>query len=164
MFARTLMRLMAALTMFLFSSCAAMFSGTKDEVLFRAQPAEGSYVYVGEKCFELTGDPVEIPKKTREVMFSNPAYGDFVVPLKRKIGGGWVIMDILFTPGYGITGLLIDGATGAWYKLPSTVTFDFSEEVVRQRGEKNPEGTKIARADEDKAGEIRGRAEGALTP
>jgi len=130
----------------LMTSCAAMFTGTKGEVRFLATPAEGTTVLVGDKTYSIDEVPVEIKKGTKNVVFSNPAYGEYVVPVNRDFNGGFLLMDILFTPGYGLVGILIDGGTSAWFKLPSTIEFDFAAEVARPSTDKDSSGTKLAKA------------------
>lgn len=137
----------------LMTSCAAMFTGTKDEITFSAMPSEGTTVTIGDKTYSLDGVPVSVKKKTKKVVFSNPTYGDYEVPVKRKFQGGFLFMDILFTPGYGLLGILIDGPTAAWYKLPSTIQFDFGSEIARQSTDKDQEGTKITKAAPKETGE-----------
>ena len=75
------------------------------------------------------------------------------MPIKRKFQGGFLFLDILFTPGYGLLGILIDGPTSAFYKMPSNVEFDFGTEVVRQSTVKDPEGIKVARKMPQESGE-----------
>jgi hypothetical protein len=130
----------------LMTSCAAMFTGTKDEITFTATPSAGTTVQVGDKTYSIDGVPVDVKKKTKKVVFSNPSYGDYEVPVKRKFQGGFLLLDILFTPGYGLLGILIDGPTAAWYKMPSTIQFDFGTELARQSTDKDQEGTKITRS------------------
>jgi hypothetical protein len=57
------------------------------------------------------------------------------------------VLDILFTPGWGLVGILIDGGTGGWFEMPSTVHLDFVDEVATQSTDKDPEGTKVARSE-----------------
>jgi hypothetical protein len=46
--------------------------------------------------------------------------------VERTFGVGFLLMDVLFTPGFGVSGLLIDGATQAWYSLPPVIAVDFT--------------------------------------
>ena len=114
------------------TSCAAMFSGTRHEVVFRASPHRGTSVLVAGTEYPLSRVP-PIPKTTSSVVFRNRAYGDHVVRLDRKLETNYVILDILFTPGFGLVGVLVDAPTGAWFKLPDEVNFDFATGVSRQR-------------------------------
>jgi len=137
----------------LMTSCAAMFTGTKGEMTFSATPAAGTTVLVGGTSYPIDGFPVEFKKKTKKVVFSNPSYGEYEVPIKRRFQGGFLLMDILFTPGYGLLGILIDGGTSAWYKLPTTIQFDFATELARQSTDKDKAGVKIAKSGSKKSSE-----------
>jgi hypothetical protein len=137
----------------LMTSCAAIFTGTKGEITFSAYPETGTTVRVGEQTYSIDGQPVKLKKKVKKVVFSNPSYGEYEVPIHRKFQGGMLFLDILFTPGYGLLGILIDGPTAAWYKLPTTVHLDFASEMVMQSTDKDPEGTKVAKAAPKETGE-----------
>ena len=121
--------LLASLTLSL-TSCAAMFRGTQDEVFFQAKP-EGSQVRVGETTYPLPAQ-LTIPRKTQSVTFVHPEYGEQEVKLESSGSGGYVLMDILFTPGFGLLGLLIDGSTGSLRDLPPMVSMDFPAGVADQ--------------------------------
>ena len=151
---RSVIRLCAlVLGVALMTSCAAIFTGTRDEITFSASVETDTTVRVGDKTYSLDGIPVNVKKKVKKVVFSNPSYGDYEVPIKRKFQGGFLVLDILFTPGYGLLGILIDGPTAAWYKLPKTVHLDFGAEVATQSTDKDPEGTKVARSAPKETGE-----------
>jgi hypothetical protein len=124
-----------------------MFTGTKDEITFSASTESGTTVAVGDRTYELDGSPVRVSKRVKKVVFSNPSYGEYTVPIKRKFQGGFLLLDILFTPGWGLVGILIDGGTGGWFEMPSTVHLDFVDEVATQSTDKDPEGTKVARSE-----------------
>ena len=55
----------------LMTSCAAMFTGTKDEITFSALPSAGTTVLVGDKTYPIDGVPVNVRKKVKKVVFSN---------------------------------------------------------------------------------------------
>lgn len=107
----------------LLTSCAAMFSGTSQEMYITAKQ-EGGSVLIGDSEYKLPFRG-EVKKKTKSLTFRHPAHGEHLVTVERKFSGGYLLMDILFTPGYGLVGILIDGATNAWYKLPTGLDFDF---------------------------------------
>ena len=116
----------------LLSGCATMFTPATVEVRFTAEPADGSKIYVQGMQYELNGQPIVISKKSKEVLFSNATYGDFIIPLDRHVNGGWVAMDILLTPGYGIIGVAVDASTADWYRYPTNVAFDFQKATAVQ--------------------------------
>jgi hypothetical protein len=41
-------------------------------------------------------------------------------------------MDVLFTPGFGLVGVLVDGTTSAWYRMPAFVHCDFDPAAAAQ--------------------------------
>jgi len=116
------------------SGCATMFSDKTVSVKFKAEPSDGTELLIAGKKYPLDGEAIELSKKTKEVTFSNPNYGDFTVPLDRHVNGGWVALDIFFTPGYGVIGLIVDGSSARWYRYPSDVTFDFTQSLAVQTG------------------------------
>lgn len=116
------------------SGCATMFSDKTVSVKFKAEPSDGTELLIAGKKYPLDGEPIELSKKTKEVTFSNPNYGDFTVPLDRHVNGGWVALDIFFTPGYGVIGLIVDGSSARWYRYPSDVKFDFTQTLAVQSG------------------------------
>jgi hypothetical protein len=118
------------------SGCATMFAQDHSQVNFKTEPSAGTEVYVAGKKYELDGSTIPVPKKTKSVLVSNPDYGDFIVPLNRHVNGGWVALDIFFTPGWGILGLAIDGGSAKWYNYPSTVAIDFSNAKSAQTDRK----------------------------
>lgn len=106
------------------TSCAAMFTGTSNEVLFTSEPS-GAIVEVGDLQVTTPGT-LDIPKSAKEASYRHPETGEVrVVELARSTQGGMVLMDFLFTPGFGLSGLLIDGMTSAIYKHASTSHVDF---------------------------------------
>ena len=115
----------AAVLLSLLASCAAMFDGRTSDVTFTSNPP-GARVVAGE-TEAVTPATLKISKKLKHVTFHSPGHGAREVELARKLQAGFVLMDILFTPGWGISGLLVDGSTSAWYEQPSLVHCDFLE-------------------------------------
>lgn len=112
------------------TSCAAMFDGTKSTVMFQTTPP-GAELEVDGKTYR-TPIAVELSKKKHTCTLRHAEYGNAPVTVdwKRKTQGGFVLMDILFTPGFGLSGLLIDGMSGAFYKHPPMVAYDFTTRVA----------------------------------
>lgn len=108
----------------LLASCASMFDGQSSEVTFTSDPP-GARVVAGE-AEAVTPATLKVSKKLKQVTFHSPEHGEREVELERRMQAGFVLMDLLFTPGFGLSGLLIDGATSAWYKQPSIVHCDFT--------------------------------------
>jgi hypothetical protein len=115
-----------------FTSCAAIFTGTNSEVGFQSQPAGGS-IMIGEDTF-LIPYTTKIAKDTSAVTFTHPNYESVEVELDRGFNAGMLLMDILFTPGFGLSGVLIDAGTSAFYELPSNVSYDFENSRILAGG------------------------------
>ncbi len=85
----------------------------------------------GDDVFVLPAT-VQVPKSTREIIFSHPNYDSIAVRLDRDFMQGMLLMDLLFTPGFGLGGILVDGTTSAWYEMPPIVEVDFDTKQVLQ--------------------------------
>lgn len=112
------------------TSCAAMFDGTKSTVMFQSTPLDAE-VEVDGQTYK-TPVAVEVIKKTKSCTLRHADFGDQRVTIewKRTTQSGFVLMDILLTPGFGLSGLVIDGASGAFYERPATVSYDFTTRVA----------------------------------
>lgn len=119
-------KLLAAMLLALLStSCAAIFDGTNDEVTFNSVPP-GATVSVGDKT-GTTPCTLDISKKVTTATFSLEGHEDREVTWERSFGFGWLLMDILFTPGFGLSGILVDGVSSGWLSHPGVVTCDFTQ-------------------------------------
>ena len=127
--ARALHRAAAILALALTTSCAAMFTGTTDTVRFESDPP-GAEVVVDGEVVGTTPCTSEISKSVDEVEFRHAALGSRTVELDSSFQVGFVFMDILFTPGYGLLGILVDTATQAWWNHPDIVSCDFNAPVA----------------------------------
>ena len=108
------------------TSCAAMFTGTSDMVTFTSNPPR-CIVRVDDNEGQ-TPYSIKISKKIKEATFVHPDTGEErTVELKRTYQTGMLLMDILFTPGYGLVGIIVDGSTAAWYKHDPQSYVDFDE-------------------------------------
>ncbi len=106
------------------TSCASLFDGTSQQVTF-SSPQPGSSITVeGEKSTL----PVtkKISKKTKTATFTNSKYNSKELAWKRDFQAGFLLMDVLFTPGFGVVGLVWDGSTQAWYKQPAVIDYNFA--------------------------------------
>lgn len=122
----TFARLLLSLAILLSTSCASMFAGTSDELHLTSVP-EGAAVFVANKQVGTTPCTVSISRSADDVTFDHPKYGKRVVPLQSSFQIGYLLLDVLFTPGFGLSGILIDSMTQAWWDHPSVVTHDFTK-------------------------------------
>lgn len=109
----------------LLPGCAAMFTGMKDHVQFTSNPP-GALVRAGDQQ-GTTPVVLELSKKIKRVQISHPSYEEREIVLDRDFQVGFLIMDILFTPGFGAVGIITDGVTAGWFALPSLVALDLAD-------------------------------------
>lgn len=133
---RVLKLLATLLVAFLSTGCAAIFDGTNDEVTFNSIPP-GARVSVGDQT-GTTPCTLDISKKITTAKFWLEGHGDRDVTWERSFGFGWLLMDLLFTPGFGLSGILVDGVSAGWLSHPGVVTCDFTK-PEQPPNEKNPE-------------------------
>lgn len=128
----------ATLLAFGFTGCASMFSGTTQKVVFTS-PQPNSSVTVEGQQYELPAT-ARISKKTAKATFTNPRFPSRELEWKRNFQAGYLFMDILFTPGYGLVGIIVDSSTSAWLKHPEVIDWDFStgRTSVKEAGRKAP--------------------------
>lgn len=115
------------------TACAAMFRGTSDQVMVSAQP-DGGFLVLDDVKHPLPF-VADLPRKTKQIVLWHPHFGERSVPLDRKFSFGYLLMDVLFTPGYGVVGIAVDGVTHAWYDLPTMATCNFSPSEAPPEGE-----------------------------
>jgi len=99
-----------------------MFTGTKSTILVDSDP-RGIAFTVGDAS-GVTPQTVKVSKKVKEITFAPEGSAPVTQPLPRRFQVGMLVLDILFTPGYGLSGCLIDGTTAAWFKHDATFFFN----------------------------------------
>ncbi|MER3552983.1 MAG: hypothetical protein C4331_01135, partial [Meiothermus sp.] len=96
----------------LLSGCALLFKGDSQVVPLNSDPS-GAEVFLDGQRIGVT--PVQIPLKTNKsytLTFRKDGQERTVI-LQNQIGALWVVLDVVS----GLVPLIIDAATGAWYKL-----------------------------------------------
>jgi uncharacterized protein YceK len=103
-------------TLLVFSGCASIMHGSKQEITFTSNPS-GATVEVFSDVSEGRCDtPCSLILRRNQnyrVVFKKGGYQDFEAPL-RKGTDGWIWGNILFG---GVIGLVIDLTNGSAYKL-----------------------------------------------
>lgn len=100
-------------TILLISGCATLFKGTKEEVAFHSEP-QGADVYVNGVMMGSTPLTLKLEsKKTYAIEFKKEGYPTSTHQITNHVGAGWIVLDILG----GLLPIIVDAATGAWYKL-----------------------------------------------
>lgn len=100
---------LVTLSLLSLQGCATLFAGTPEVSMATNPTAAEVYVdgeYVGDTPLSLELDP----KKVKSITFRADGYQDLTVPLNRKVGAGWVVLDILG----GVLPVVVDAATGKW--------------------------------------------------
>ena len=121
---RKTVRALLPVALFFLSGCAAIIDGTSAEVMFTSEPPGA--IVAARDTQGVTPCKLNIPKNEDSVEFR---FGDevVIVDLESSFGVGWLFLDIFLTPGYGVTGVLVDGITGAWLSPPALVHLDVTD-------------------------------------
>ena len=110
--------------------CAALFTGTSEQILFMSEP-QGATVKVGETR-GTTPCTLEVSKSVKNVTFTHPDYPEREVDVDRDFMWGFLLMDIFFTPGYGLSGILIDAPTSAYFNMPDLINVDLTRSPLAE--------------------------------
>lgn len=95
------------------AGCGALFNNGPELVTFTSSP-DGAEVLINGARRGTT--PISIPLAKDEdyaITFRKDGYEDVVATINKKVGAGWVILDVLG----GLVPVIIDAATGSWYVL-----------------------------------------------
>ncbi|RPI14369.1 MAG: PEGA domain-containing protein [Ignavibacteriae bacterium] len=108
--AKKLLLLLLLSNFLLFTGCATLFSGSKDEIDLSSEPS-GAQVLVNGADRGKTPLNLRLKKgKEYTIEFVKEGYEKKTWNLTYSIGAGWIILDILS----GLIGVIIDAATGNW--------------------------------------------------
>jgi hypothetical protein len=110
------------------TSCASILTGICSEVHFESTPP-GASIMIGDEEFT-TPFSTNLFKCTKRATFTHSDNGLFDIDLDRDSQSGRVLMDFLLPPELGISGIFTDGASSAFYKLPTIISFEFKERQV----------------------------------
>ncbi len=96
---------------FLYSGCATIFSGSKQEIKLNSTPT-GATVYINGSEEGTTPIKVNLKKgKEYIIEFVKDDYKKKTLRLSYSLGIGWLILDIVV----GLVGVIVDAATSNWY-------------------------------------------------
>jgi uncharacterized protein YceK len=98
----------------LLTSCATIFKGTKEEVRFDSKPT-GAEIWIDGVKFGNTPAVFSLESKKTYVIEFRMEGKTKSVRLTNHMQAGYLILDILT----GLVPVIIDAATGSWYKLDS---------------------------------------------
>jgi hypothetical protein len=95
------------------SSCATLFKGTTEDVMFSSNP-DPAEVWVNGAKLGLTPCTLNLEtKKTYSVEFRKEGFATEIRTITNHVGAGWIILDVLG----GLVPVIVDAATGAWYSF-----------------------------------------------
>jgi PEGA domain len=94
-------------------ACAALFNAKTHPIQMNSNPA-GAEVWVDGNRVGTTPTSVDLSiKEEHTVTFKMADHKDVTCLVNRKVGVGWVVLDVLG----GLVPVIIDAATGSWYEL-----------------------------------------------
>lgn len=107
------MSVFALASTFALSGCGALFNGGPAHVAFQSNPS-GAEVWINGAQRGATPITLDLAKNQNyTVTFKKAGFQDATMNLNKKVGAGWVILDILG----GVLPVVVDAATGSWYGL-----------------------------------------------
>ena len=98
---------------FMFSGCAAVFTSGKGKLDVTSNP-DGAEVFINGISYGKT--PVRVKLKTNseyEITYKKEGYRPVTKRITNKVGAGWIVLDVIL----GLVPVIVDAATGAWYKF-----------------------------------------------
>ena len=98
-------------TLFQIFGCATILSNPNQQINVASDP-DGAKVYIGGQYVGETPVMYKVDsRKTHNIEFRKEGYKTKTYYLGNFVGGGWVVLDVLF----GLVPVIIDAATGSWY-------------------------------------------------
>lgn len=112
---------------FLFSSCATIVSGSKQNIKFSSNPSDAT-IFIDEVEAGKTPFAIKLSKKREHhIMIKLDGYQTYETNLTKKING-WYFGNIFLG---GLVGLIIDPITGAMYNLtPKEINAELNKGTV----------------------------------
>lgn len=98
---------------YLISGCATLLAPNTHPLAISSEP-DGAEVYVNG--FKMGITPVELnlkADKSYTIEYRKEGFESVTRIVNTKVGAGWVILDVVM----GLVPVIVDAATGAWYKL-----------------------------------------------
>lgn len=108
------------------AGCGVIFNGTRQTITATSAP-DGAKITTEPGTGDYTTPAsLSLERKNNYVLrFTREGYSPATFQIERQMQGGILALDILFT---GLLGVVIDAATGAWYKLsPETAVVSLTK-------------------------------------
>jgi hypothetical protein len=131
------------------TACGALFNGSRQTITATSAP-DGATIQTNPGGSQYTTPAsLNLERKNDYVLtFSREGYRPATFTINKSVQGGIVVLDVLFT---GLIGVIIDAATGSWYKLsPEAATValtrveaDAGPEIIEVRVSEAGEGFHI---------------------
>lgn len=115
------------------TGCGAIFNGTRQTIQANSSPS-GSILKTEPGNLQFTTPAsFSLERKNDYVLtFSKEGYAPATFHLQKSMQAGVLILDVLFT---GLVGVVVDAATGAWYKLtPEVATVSLEKKIASVEG------------------------------
>src|SRR5690606_18412236 len=118
------------------AGCGALFNSGPAKVTFTSSP-EGAEVWVNGMRRGTTPLVLDLQKnQDYTVIFKKPGHADVAVTVSKKVGAGYVVLDVLG----GLLPVIIDAATGSWYVLSTNTVHGMLNPATSElSGELTPE-------------------------
>lgn len=114
------------------AGCGVIFGGTRQSV--RVESAPGAAMITTSPSTTTYTTPTTISLERRNnytLTFEKEGYAPADLEIQRKLRGGILVLDILT----GLVGVVVDAATGGWYKLePKMATVSLERITDRDEG------------------------------
>lgn len=111
--------------------CGAIFNGTRQTITAHSTPDGAILTTEPSTARYTTPASISLERKHEYVLrCEKEGYTPAEFQIQKKLQGGIVVLDVLFT---GLIGVVVDGATGAWFKLSpenATLTMTRIDETV----------------------------------
>ncbi|MBN2198777.1 MAG: PEGA domain-containing protein [Candidatus Aminicenantes bacterium] len=92
-------------------SCATLFKGTTEDVIFSSNP-DPAEVWVNGAKLGVTPCTLNLETKQRyTIEFRKEGFKTEIRNLTNHVGAGWIVLDVVA----GLVPVIVDAATGAWY-------------------------------------------------
>lgn len=99
------------------ASCATLFNSSTKTVSMASNPNEAE-IWIDGVQRGMTPMSIDLNNhQSHTVVFRKEGFSDVACELTRKVGVGWVVLDVLG----GLLPVLIDAATGAWWGIDQGV-------------------------------------------
>lgn len=114
------------------TGCGAIFTGTEDKVRIQSNP-QGATVKVDGANRGKTPTQLNLSSKENHVIrIEKDGYASTTRQVSKSLGAAWLVLDIVG----GFIPVIVDAATGGWYKLNrDVINVNLSEQQSAQADE-----------------------------